>query len=348
MEPSNERLLELHTFAGADVTQLRIGILGSGAMAQTHLNAWRVLGAPWIGIQDRNLEATATLSARFGARVYDTSEALLHDCDVLDVCLPTFLHREAVEMAARAGKHAICEKPLALTLEDGSAMIEACEAAGVRLYVAQVLRFFPQYRQAAQLARVGKLGALKVMHFKRVGSPPYGGAAWFADDSLSGGVVVDMMLHDLDYALMLAGEVSRVYARITRTPTQQYVQAVLTHASGTLSHFECGWAYAPGLFRTAFDLSGDTGLLEWSSDAPGPLTRIPPVESVQGGVLLPVVSPASDPYTAQLEHAAHCFETGTPFEVTPQDALGALKVALAVRESAQSGRAVSWSLEGAL
>ena len=328
------------------MTQLRVGILGSGAMARTHLNAWKALGAPWIGIQDRNLEATTALGATFGAQVCHTPEALLEDCDLLDVCLPTFLHREAVGKAARAGKHVLCEKPLALSLEDGTAMIHACEAAGVRLYVAQVLRFFPQYRQAAQLARAGQLGTLQVMRFKRVGAPPYGGSSWFADDALSGGVVVDMMLHDLDYALMLAGEVKRAFARITRTPDKQYVQAVLTHSSGVLSHFESGWAYAPGLFRTAFDLAGDAGLLEWSSDAPGPLTRMPLEEEVRQGVLLPEVSAASDPYTAQLEHAAHCFETGEPFEVTPQDALSALRVALAVRESAQSGRPVS--LERAL
>jgi len=330
------------------VTQLRIGILGSGAMAWTHLNAWKALGAPWIGIQDRNLEATTALSATFGAQVYHTPEALMADCDVLDVCLPTFLHREAVEKAARAGKHVVCEKPLALTLEDGAAMIEACEVAGVRLYVAQVLRFFPQYRRAVQLARAGQLGNLQVLRFKRVGAPPHGGSSWFADDALSGGVVVDMMLHDLDYALMLAGEVTRAFARISRTPDKQYVQAILTHQSGVLSHFECGWAYAPGLFRTAFDLAGDAGLLEWSSDTPGPLTQIPLEQNVKEGVLLPQVSVASDPYTAQLEHAAHCFETGASFEVTPQDALGALKVALAVHESAQSGRAISLPLEGAL
>lgn len=330
------------------MTQLRVGILGGGAMARTHLSAWKALGAPWIGIQDRNTQATSALGATFGAQVCDTPEALMLDCDVVDVCLPTFLHREAVESAARAGKHVLCEKPLALTLEDGTAMIEACEAAGVRLYVAQVLRFFPQYRRAAQLARAGQLGILQVMRFKRVGAAPYGGNSWFADDALSGGVVVDMMLHDLDYALMLAGEVTRAFARITHTPTRQYAQAVLTHTGGVLSHFECGWAYAPGLFRTAFDLAGDAGLLEWSSDTPGPLTRIPLEQNVKDGVLLPQVSAASDPYTAQLEHAAHCFETGAPFEVTPQDALGALRVALAVRESAQSGRAVLLSLEGAI
>ena len=177
------------------------------------------------------------------------------------------LHREVVEQAAREGRHVICEKPLALSAEDGAAMIRACERAGVRLFVAMVVRFFPQYLKAAELVHSGHIGSLQVMRLKRVGFPPHGGSSWFADDTLSGGVMVDMMLHDIDYALWLAGGVTQVYAKLTRTATRQYAQTVLTHDNGVITHIEGGWAYQPGLFRTGLDLAGTQGPLWTSSPA---------------------------------------------------------------------------------
>ncbi len=309
-------------------------------MAQTHLRAWRALDVPWLALHDRNLETATDLAHTYGAKVYDNAAELIRDCDVVDICLPTFLHLEAVMQVALAGKHIICEKPIALSTKEGMAMIQSCETAGVRLYIAMVLRFFPMYRRAAELALAGKLGTLQVLRLKRVGFPPHGGTSWFADDALSGGIVVDMMLHDIDYALWVAGDVVRVFARLTRTTTQQYAQAILTHSSGAITHIECGWAYQNGLFRTALDLVGDAGLLEWSSDAPPSSLRLPNTVEMIGAVPLPAISAASDPYTMQLQHAAHCLETGSPFEVTTQDAVRALNVALAVRSSALSGRAV--------
>lgn len=310
-------------------------------MAETHLRAWRALDLPWVAVHDRNKESSSALGQRFGALVYDDVARLMQDCDVVDVCLPTFLHREVVEQAAHTGRHVICEKPLALSTEDGAAMIRACERAGVRLFVGMVLRFFPQYLRAAELVRSGYIGPLQVVRLRRVGFPPHGGTSWFADDALSGGVMVDMMLHDIDYALWLAGDVTRVYAKLSRTAEHQYAQTVLTHASGVTTHIEGGWAYQPGLFRTGLDLAGTQGLIEWSSDSPPSTLHLPEGQLDAGAVPLPPVSPLNDPYTAQLRHALSCLERGTPFEVTADDALRALRVALAARHSALTGRAVS-------
>ena len=319
---------------------LRVGVLGSGAMAETHLRAWRALDLPWVAVHDRNKEASTALGQRFGALIYDDVARLMQDCDVVDICLPTFLHREVVEQAARTGCHVICEKPLALSAEDGKAMIRACERSGVRLFVAMVVRFFPQYLKAADLVHSGHIGSLQVMRLKRVGFPPHGGSSWFADDALSGGVMVDMMLHDIDYALWLAGSVTRVYSKLTRTATRQYAQTILTHDNGVITHIEGGWAYQPGLFRTGLDLAGTQGLVEWSSDELPPTLQLPERRLNAGAVPLPAVSALNDPYTAQLRHALSCLERGTPFNVTAEDALRALQVALAARHSALTGRAV--------
>ncbi|UQN08687.1 Gfo/Idh/MocA family protein [Deinococcus sp. QL22] len=320
---------------------MRVGIIGSGSMGHAHARAWRALGVDF-GIYSRDAPRAAQLAAEHGGDTYPDLGTLLADVTLADVCLPTFLHRETVEAAARAGRHVVCEKPLALSNEDAAAMVAACEAAGVRLFVAMVVRFFPQYRFARDLVQAGRIGTPRVLRLRRVSSPPYGGHSWFADETKSGGMILDLMLHDIDYALWTAGDVQQVYARETRVGTRHYAQAALTHVSGALSLIESGWAYPDGLFRTAIDLAGSSGLIEWNSDA-APTIRI--VHGKQRhatpGVSLPVISAAADPFVLQFNHVLDALQREVPFDVTPGEALGALRVALAVRDSARSGRAVT-------
>lgn len=320
---------------------MRVGIVGAGAMGEVHLRSWSALGAE-VCLHDRNVERARKVAAPFGSGVHATIEQLLDDADVVDVCLPTFLHRELVERAAQAGCHVVCEKPLALSVEDGQAMVKACEDAGVRLFVAMVVRFFPQYRQAWRAVRRGELGPLNVIRLRRVSYPPRGGTSWYADEAHSGGMLLDLMLHDIDYALWLAGDAERVYTRLNHTGPRQYAQAIVTHASGTISLIEGGWAYPDGLFRTALDISGDQGVIEWSSDAPAPVRRYLETRArTVSDVALPETSPGQDPYTAQLRHFKTALEQNLPFDITPEEALRSLRVALAARESGKTGQAVA-------
>jgi predicted dehydrogenase len=154
------------------------------------------------------------------------------------------------------------------------------------------------------------------------------------------------MIHDFDYARWLAGEVERVYALKTHADSgsAQYVQAILRLKSGAIALIEGGWAYPLGVFRTGFDLSGTDGLIEWSSDQPSPLvTFFPPKVEETSSVGLPISGLADDPFAAELRHAYQCIESGAPFEVTPEDALEALRIGLAVKESLSAGRPIQLS-----
>ncbi|SMB79377.1 Gfo/Idh/MocA family protein [Deinococcus hopiensis] len=324
---------------------MRVGIVGSGSMGWAHARAWHTLGVE-LAVHSRNWEEATRLASLWDARVSPDLDSLLAEVDVVDVCLPTFLHRETAERAARAGCHVVCEKPLALAVEDAEAMFAACDAAGVRLFVAMVLRFFPQYRAARELVRAGQIGEPRVLRLKRVGSPPHGGTSWFGDEARSGGVILDLMLHDIDYALWTLGEAERVYARSTTAGAHQYAQAVLTHRSGASCLIEAGWAYPDGLFRTGIDLAGTSGLIEWSSDAAPPVqTFHPQKRGEQQAVALPAVSPGTDPFVLELGAVLAALKEDRPFEVTPGEALGALRTAFAIRESARTGRAVTLGVE---
>src|SRR5690606_22825712 len=146
-----------------------------GSMGTVHAPAWKSLadkGAELVGIHSARGDSAEALAAQYGIKTYPTYEALLADVDIIDLCVPTDLHRAMTVQAAQAGVHVLCEKPIALTVEDGRAMIAACEQAGVRLFIAQVLRFVPQYASAQQVVASGQIGKPAVIRLTRAAYQP--------------------------------------------------------------------------------------------------------------------------------------------------------------------------------
>jgi myo-inositol 2-dehydrogenase / D-chiro-inositol 1-dehydrogenase len=322
---------------------VRVGIVGTGSMGSTHTQAWLQAGVELSGVISAHLEHAQAFALEYQTQAFSSLEEMLEVVDVLDICAPTHLHREMTEIAAMAGKHIICEKPIALNLEDARAMIEACSSQNVRLFIAQVVRFFPQYRAAAEILNSGQLGNLGVLRLKRAGYQPK--VNWFLDETKSGGMVMDLMIHDFDYALWLGGKVVRVYATSARashpTSSGDYALVTLGFESGAMAQIEGGWAYPKGTFRTSLDIAGSQGLIEWHSDNSSTIKSfLEPQNLDVSAVGIPSSVLTEDPYTTQIKHFKHALETNTPFEVTPQDALVALEIALAARESLKSGRAV--------
>jgi len=322
---------------------MRIGIAGTGTMGTVHAAAWRNAGAELVGCTSIHPAQSKELAGKYGITVFADYMELIKNVDIVDVCTPTHLHKTMVIEAAVAGKHVICEKPLALTLEDAGAMIEAC--AAVRLFVGMVVRFFPQYRAARELVAEGRIGQLGVLRLKRVAYMPNKPVDnWYIDENRSGGLVLDLMIHDFDYARWIGGDIERVFARGSKETTGpvRYIQSILRFKSGALALVEGGWAYPPGVFRTAVDISGTDGLIEWNSDQPLPVqTYFPHTPNSAGSVGLPIAELTEDPYTSEIRHAFEAIRTGSPFEVTPVDAVEALRVSLAVRDSLTTGKAVS-------
>ncbi|MEM8862921.1 MAG: Gfo/Idh/MocA family oxidoreductase, partial [Chloroflexota bacterium] len=110
--------------------KLRVGIVGTGAMGQTHARAWEKTPAKICGFVSRSPETSLVLAHQFKTQVYSLLDEMLPYIDVLDICIPTHLHHEVTLTAASAGVHVICEKPLARTVAEAKEMIDVCEAAG--------------------------------------------------------------------------------------------------------------------------------------------------------------------------------------------------------------------------
>src|SRR5437868_5657939 len=136
---------------------MRVGIVGTGTMGEVHARAWQSTDAELIGCASAHVDQAQALAARHKMRAFAGYADLLDEAEIVDICTPTPLHQPMVLQAAKAGKHVICEKPIALTPNDARTMILACKEAGVRFFVGMVVRFFPQYRLARELVANGQI-----------------------------------------------------------------------------------------------------------------------------------------------------------------------------------------------
>ncbi|GGO37606.1 Gfo/Idh/MocA family protein [Streptomyces lasiicapitis] len=328
---------------------LHIGLLGAGGIARAHLPGWLELGARVsVHTQDGSAEKLSCEYAELGHDVtaVPTLDDLLADCRAVDICTPTPTHKELALAAVAAGRHVVCEKPLALTVPDAEEIAAAADAAGVRLHPAHVVRYFPAYAALRDAVVRGDLGTLAVLRFTRGGARPQW-APWFGDPAKSGGVIMDLMVHDIDIARWVAGDVVRVHARTrgseraTGAPADVVTAtAVLTHTSGAISHISGLWGLPDQRFRTTFRVAGADGLLRHDSTAvPGFRITAQGARNANEGI--PSSPMTESPYLAELREFAASWDDGTTRpRVSARDGIEAVRIASAAVESSRTGRAV--------
>ncbi|MFC8600560.1 Gfo/Idh/MocA family protein [Isoptericola sp. NPDC057191] len=333
---------------------LTVGLVGAGGIARAHAPAWRALGADVVV---HSVDGAAELAAAHGGRAVATLAELLDVVDVVDVVTPTPTHLEVASAAFAAGRHVLCEKPLGRTSADAVALLEAARAADRQLYPGHVVRFFPEYALMRAAVQAGEIGTPAVLRFARGGTFP-AWSPWFADDALSGGVVLDLMVHDLDLARWVAGEVTTVYA--TRRSLQEdgrphtLAHVVLTHAGGAITHVRGLWGAPHTTFRTSFHVAGDAGVLSFdSASAGGVRADLPPVPT--GGQDRPAPAAGESPYLTEIRELATAFAASPTTlaaddprrpRVSAVDGVVAVDLAEAALASIASGRPVAVDTAG--
>ena len=334
---------------------MRIGLIGAGFMGKTHAAGWQTAGDTITAVLDATSHSARELARHCGAQVADDIADLVAHCDVIDICSPTDLHSAHVLAAVDAGTRAVfCEKPLARTLPDAIRMVQACRAAEVPLGVGHVVRFFPQYARARAAVERGDVGQLGVLRFSRRTFAPK--TSWFRDNDKSGGVILDLMIHDLDFARTVAGEVRSVFAKVDAGPAgQEHAYALLSHANGTITHVEASWRYPQPEFYTSFELAGSKALLTFDSATTGALRPHigPPASDSMPRQTQPAVpvaaSPVSDdPYATELAAFRDALAAGGKPPVPGAEGVRSLQLALAALESAKRDEPVtieSWEAE---
>lgn len=254
--------------------KIKVAIIGFGGIARVHNNSYRSLmdeGFPveLCAVCDKDVSRiTAKLDFNLGndnaplpdgIHIYSDIDELIReeDFDVADICLPTFLHKDMTVKLLSAGKHVICEKPMALTSADCEEMIRASKAYRKRLMIAQVLRFDGAYRFLKDAVNSGRYGRLDNIYMDRHSVYPSWGAS-FKDNSVTGGATLDTHIHDVDVARFIFGEPDRMFAsEFCEPPNYQVVTTTLGFGS-TTAIINCSWdsAYTKAFtfgFRARFE-----------------------------------------------------------------------------------------------
>jgi myo-inositol 2-dehydrogenase/D-chiro-inositol 1-dehydrogenase len=196
------------------MTKLPVGIIGAGRIGKVHAEtlAFRLPESKIVAITDVNRQAAESLAARCGIpSVAESSDAILANpqIEAVLICSSTNSHADLIVQAAKAGKHIFCEKPIAHSLPEIDRALAAVERAGVQLQIGFNRRFDSNFARVRQAVVNGEIGTPRLMHIvSRDPSPPP-----LEYVRVSGGMFMDMTIHDFDMARFLIGdEVEEIYA----------------------------------------------------------------------------------------------------------------------------------------
>ena len=337
---------------------LRIGIVGLGVMGTAHFGVYATMPSiarvtaladidpakrrgDWSAIGG-NITTGGQITDLSGIHVYADYRDLIHssDVDVVDVTLPTYLHKECVVAALAAGKHVICEKPMAMTASDANAMADAARRFGKMLFVAQCIRFWPSYALAATIIRDRRYGTLRSARFQRLSAlPTWSWDQWLMDDTRSGRAALDFHIHDADFVMYAFGKPTAVSSYGFRNADGGYDHIVTRYRydDGRLIFTEGAWGHAPGYpFSMTFTLQFEQGTLVLGTD--GLLVYYP---GVGGREVLPV--PEGSGYDHELRHFLECISSGKESTIiSPESAAASVALIEAEIRSAKTGVEVAF------
>lgn len=322
-----------------------IGIIGGGRIASAHAQAV-LANQPHLALRaiaSRDATRRAELTAKFGGQPEADWRRLLEraDVDAVIIGLPNHEHAEATIAAARAGKHILLEKPMALTLDDCDRMIDAARAAGVKLFVGHTQHYFAMNQEAHRIVSGGELG--RVVTLTDTWFKPFGLAArrpWFLDRAAGGGMWMMNGSHMIDRMVWLSGSpVVAVKAWIGNPLVGQQADdtamAMLHHEGGLHSTLVHG-GYRVGDERWIGEALCTDGMLKLSTFEPNPGVWV----ARDGTGYQPVAYKERDSMAAEVEAFATCVRDDLPEPITPGHARHVIQVLLAAEQSAKTGREV--------
>lgn len=327
---------------------MNIAILGAGSMGKTHASAFAKLpGVNIIGISSRSLDKAQTLAATVGAEGTTDDMALCLDprVDAVSNTLPTPLHKKFTIAALNAGKHVLLEKPFALTLADCDAMTRAWKKSGKVLMLAHVLRFWAEYEAVVALVQGGDLGKPRFATASRLATraPQW---TWFHDPKLSGGAVMDLMIHDFDMLNLIFGAPLSVFARGRKSKLGAWDQVAATIEYRGASAVAQGSVTMPQSFPFTMRLNVqcERGAAEYSFRAGGASVLEKGQTTLRlftDDTAVALASADHDAYEKQIAYFVECVREGHQAKIgTPAQARLAVALSLATTKSLETGKII--------
>lgn len=342
----------------ANQLMLNLALVGLGFMAATHIKALRQvsgvrvaalcnpsgrhLDGDFTGVAG-NVGDNAPVKLEPGSfKAYRDYAALLADPEIhaVDICAPTLAHRDLAVAALRAGKHVLCEKPLARTAAQAREMAEVAAACGRVFMPAMCLRFFPEWAWVRAAIADGRFGRVLAARFRRVAEPPGWGQTNFLDGAKSGGALLDLHIHDADFVQFCFGRPLAVRSH-GYTKISGAIDHVVTHyevTGGALVHAEGAWCMTPGFgFNMSYTVNFERATVDYDLARGAEALKV--AEAGQGGRVLKLDQP--DGYVGELRHFAETIAAGAqPTVVTAADGVSSVEICEAEEQSIRTGERV--------
>jgi len=347
------------------MSKVGVALLGCGFISEIHSDCYQrfVREAKVEVVAGRDPAKTQAFAERFGIPRWFTNWREAVQCDevqLVDLCLPNFLHAEVTVAAAQAGKHVICEKPLCMNLQEADQMIAACQQAGVHLMYAEELCFTPKYVRAKQLVDEGALGKVYLVKQSEKHFGPH--ADWFWDVARSGGgVMLDMGCHAFEFFRWVLGKPRAVsvmaqmgtYVHGDKTLGDDNSIGIVEFEGGAVGMAEESWAKRGGMDDRAeiygaegvvyADLLHGNALETFSERGYGYAVEKAP--DTKGWTFTIYEEAWNYGFPQELAHFVGCVKHGTQPLETGEDGRAVLEIIMAAYESAATGRRVALPLQ---
>ena len=336
-------------------SKLRVGMIGCGHISSQHGPAW--LASPdavLVAICDQDSGRASKKAAEWQVdRIYvDPTDMIKREkLDAVDIVTRPESHTSLVQLAAQHGLHVLCQKPLASTLAEATAMSNFCETAGVRFMVTEMWRFLPWFRlfkEEVDQDTIGRpyylriIGARRPMQRSRPVNPnqPY-----FAD--MPNLIIYELMIHWIDAARYVLGDIEGVFARSVRiNPAivgEDAAIVVLTHKGGATSNLDGSWAahgFPPGPTREGdIVLEGSEGTLHFAPHS-GEVTRSTVDGTVKIACFPDMAVAFQSAFSGCIAHFAQAVRLGKSFESSGVDNLQTLAATLSAYRSIETGEVI--------
>ncbi len=331
---------------------VKVGIIGAGFMGKMHSQVYKVLpDAELIAISDINKENAKEILPE--GKIYTDYKELLKDkeIDIVDICLPTFMHKDAVIDSARAGKNILCEKPISLSIKDADEMIRETKKANVKFMVAQCIRFWPEYIFLKEITEEKKFGKILHASFRRLSPlPTWSWNKWLLSPERSGSVLFDLHIHDVDYLLYLLGKPQEIFSQgVKEEFGWSHIFSIFIYRDGRRIFLEGGWGYDSSFpFHHTYLVKMEKATIEMNPRYKEPIViyqgekkEIPEIKKAESKVDTGGNIEDLGGYYNEIEYFVKCVkENHFPEVVTPESARESLYLVTKEKESIEKGRVV--------
>jgi len=243
---------------------LKVGLIGAGFMGGMHAACYEALSSEVkvVAVADVIKEKAEKIAGKFNSDTYSSGEELIKsaDVDIIDICLPTYLHASHAVKAMEKGRAVFIEKPVCLLLEEGRLLLETQNKTGAKVMVGQCIRFWPEYEWLKNIVNDKTYGNVRSAVFTRISpKPTWSWDGWILDPKRSGSVALDLHIHDTDYIRSIFGEPLGVASEVVRDDLGVIEQIITNYKySGPLVTAEGAWGYPPEFpfsmeYRVMFD-----------------------------------------------------------------------------------------------